>query len=105
MAKLPPNSPLKGIRGRIQDIVFREVDGETIVSVRPSIPRWRLKDQSDRQRQTRTNFKKASLRAKMITRTDPVMKEHYRKKAKELKLPNAYTAALKEYMLTDIQEP
>lgn len=26
------------------------------------------------------------------------MKEHYRKKAKELKLPNAYTAALKEYM-------
>lgn len=97
MAILAANSPLAGIRGRIEDVIFRSVNGRTIVSARPSVSRARLKDQSDRQRQTRSKFRNAARCAKIMM-MDPVIKERYLRKARELSLPNAYTAALTEYM-------
>jgi len=95
MAMLSGNSPLQGIRGSIGELVFRSFGGKTVVSARPE--RSRFSEQSERQRRCRARFKDASLHVKKML-CDPAKKELYRKKAKELNLPNAYTAAVKEYM-------
>lgn len=95
MAKLSEDSPLNGMGGTIgKDLVFRTVNGETIVSQKPV---FNPKKTTRAQKQTRSRFAQASLFAKKVTR-DPLKKEYYKKMAMDLKLPNAYTAAIKEYM-------
>ena len=97
MALLASNSPLQGMRGSLGGLVFRSFNGKTVVSAEPYIRRIKPKDQTDRQRQTRSNFKEATQYAKKILRDDR-MREHYQRQARKLKLPNAYTAAITEYM-------
>jgi hypothetical protein len=95
MAKMSKNSALFGLKGMLGDqLEFREVNGETIVSIRRNKSK---KKASPSQTNTRNNFKEATKFARKETK-DPVKKEHYLKMAKELKLPNAYTAAIKEFM-------
>ena len=74
-------------------IVFRTMRGKTIMANRPARPT----KQSEQQRSNRSKFKEATTYAKTAM-LDPVKKEYYQAKAKKLKLPNAYTAAITDYM-------
>ncbi|MFM9836692.1 MAG: hypothetical protein ACKVOQ_00430, partial [Cyclobacteriaceae bacterium] len=76
-----------------QTLVFKNLCGRTIVASRPRPP----KTQSEKQRQSRTKFRQASSWAKNVL-LDQQKKTYYLQKAKKLKLPNAYTAAIADYM-------
>ena len=89
------NSPLEGLSGTLGDLVFRTWGGKTFVYPRPSKP----KRQSPAQKANRTKFREASQRAMGMLVND-VTREHYRCEALRLKLPNAYTAALREQLNT-----
>ena len=96
MAKLAKDSLLHGLRATIaKDLILRQVNGETIVSYKTSSNK--KKKPSALQQFTRSKFSGATLFAKKITR-DPEKKEYYSRLAKKMKLPNAYTAAITEYM-------
>lgn len=90
------NSPLEGLSGTLGDLIFRTWNGKTFVNPKPN--RFKKRKQSTAQQSTRTRFSEASFRAKLMLR-DPAMREQYQRKALELKLPNAYTAALRDEML------
>jgi hypothetical protein len=79
--------------GSIGNLMFRQTYGRTIVSAKPR-PR---KKQSELQRENRSRFKLATYWAKAQMH-DPEKKAYYWRKAKKLKLPNAYTAAICDYM-------
>lgn len=96
MATVADNEITRGLRGRVGNgFVFRVVRGITVVSRAPRKPDP-LK-QSAAQRQTRTSFKEAAAWA-VRTLMDPVEKQRYAKLAKEQGLPNAYTAAVRDYL-------
>src|SRR6188768_2858564 len=93
MAIIKNNDMIEGISGMIGRHVFKQVRGKTIMCQRPPKP---LK-QSDQQKENRDRFRKASQWAKTIL-LEPDKKAYYQKKAHKLKLPNAYTAAIADYM-------
>jgi len=94
MAIVKNNPIINGISGKLGDsIVFKQVRGKTIMCNRPPKP----VTQSEPQKGTRDRFRKASEWAKSIL-LDPEQKAYYQKKAHKLKLPNAYTAAIADYM-------
>ncbi|MBT1703239.1 hypothetical protein [Chryseosolibacter indicus] len=93
MATIRLNPMVKEMRGKLGGIMFRKVNGTTILSVKPSTP----KKQSEQQKANRDKFKEATVYAKFITK-DPQKKAYYQQKAKKLKVSNAYTAAITEYM-------
>jgi hypothetical protein len=55
------------------------------------------KKQSPIQKENRTKFKRATVFAKSMMK-DPSKKAEYKEIAKKLQLPNAYTAAITDYM-------
>jgi hypothetical protein len=89
------NSPLEGLRGTLGDMVFRTYGGKTYVFPKPEKP----KQQTAAQKATRTRFAKASQRAKELL-MDNDLRLNYEREAHRLNLPNAYTAALREQILT-----
>ena len=94
MAIVRSNPIVEGLSGMLgKSIVFKTLRGKIILANRPSPP----KKQSELQRANRKKFRDASFWAKSILR-DPIKKEYYQKKARKLKLPNAYTAAITDYM-------
>lgn len=94
MAIVTTNLLVNGLSGMLgQSLVFKNLHGKTIVTSRPRPP----KTQSEQQRQNRSKFRQASAWAK-TTLLDPQQKVYYLQKAKKLKLPNAYTAAIADYM-------
>jgi hypothetical protein len=96
MAKVTGNNLTSGLRGKVGKLmVFRVIQGETYVSHAPRKPDKRK--ETPRQRSTRVKFKEAS-RWDRIVLLDPEKKKHYQQYAKAWKLPNAYTAAIKDYM-------
>jgi hypothetical protein len=95
MAILAANPLVQGARGSFGTLVLRQVRGKTVLSAKPNMPS--AEKQSELQKLNRDKFKMASLYAKRMMRDD-VMKAFYWKRAKKLKLPNAYTAAIKDYM-------
>ena len=100
MATVTFNAITKGFAGSLGNLVFRQVYGKTIVTGKPRMPR----KQSEQQRQNRLKFKHASAWAKS-TVSNPEKKAYYTRMAKKLKLPNAYTAAISDYMRKgDIKE-
>jgi hypothetical protein len=89
------NNPLtKGASGMIGNtIVFRSWNGKTYMYNRPSKPT----KASPLQKENRTKFSRAvAFSRKMMA--DPVKKAEYQEIAKQQNLPNAYTAAVTEYM-------
>jgi hypothetical protein len=87
-------NPISGhLRGALGNIVFRQVYGRTVVSGKAH----RTKKESAVQRRNRDKFREASWWAKKQM-LDPQKKSFYTAKAKKLKLPNAYTAAVSDYM-------
>lgn len=98
MATVSGNMLTSGIRGKIGDMfVFRQIGGKTFVSRSPRKPDRRR--ESAAQRNTRTTFKDASRWAKSLLCV-PEKKAYYKKRAQEWKLTNAYTAAIKDYMMS-----
>jgi hypothetical protein len=96
MAIVANNDLTRGLRGRIGKwLVFRVVRGKTIASHAPGKPDPRK--QSAAQRQTRSTFREASAWAVRIL-LDPAKKQYYADIATAQALPNAYTAAVREYM-------
>jgi hypothetical protein len=93
MAIIHSNSFVKGFSGSLGSVVFRQLRGKTIMSGKPD----KVTKQSTLQRENRTRFKAASAWAK-AQMLDPDKKSYYWRKAKKLKLPNAYTAAVSDYM-------
>jgi hypothetical protein len=87
------NTFTKGFSGSVGNIVFRQLRGKTVFSGKPR----KQKKQSEQQRENRSRFKAAAYWAKAQMR-DPDRKAYYLRKAKKLKLPNAYTAAVSDYM-------
>jgi hypothetical protein len=94
MAKSINNILTKGLSGMVgKQLVFRTWNGKTFLSVAPKKP----KKQSPLQKENRSRFKMATVFAKSMMK-DPVKKAEYKEIAKKMKLPNAYTAAIAEYM-------
>jgi hypothetical protein len=94
MARSKNNVLTKGLSGMIgKQIVFRTWNGKTFISVAPKKP----KKQSPIQKENRSKFKRATIYAKNMMK-DPVKKADYLEIAKKLQLPNAYTAAITDYM-------
>jgi hypothetical protein len=74
-------------------VVFRTIKGKTYICNRPKKPTR----QSVLQKENRTKFRRATAFAKQMM-ADPSKKAEYWDIAKRLNLPNAYTAAITEYM-------
>ncbi|MBT1703600.1 hypothetical protein [Chryseosolibacter indicus] len=87
------NPTIKGLQGGLGGIMFRQVRNKTIISAKPSAP----KKQSEQQRMNRLKFKEATCYAKLMMK-DPQKKAYYQHKAKKMRLPNAYTAAITSYL-------
>ena len=94
MAIIACNPLINGLSGMLgKTVVFKNLRGKTIMANRPARPQ----KQSEQQRTNRSRFKAATAFAKAAM-LDPDKKAYYWKKAKKLKLPNAYTAAITDYM-------
>jgi hypothetical protein len=94
MARSNNNLLTKGLSGMVgKQIVFRTWNGKTFISVAPKKP----KKQSPVQKENRSKFKRATIYAKSMMK-DPVKKAEYKEIARKLQLPNAYTAAITDYM-------
>jgi hypothetical protein len=103
MATITGNILTSGLRGKIGKLlVFRRVRGKTIVSHAPARPDKRKETAA--QRKTRLTFKEASRWAK-IALLHPQQKVFYQQRARTWKLPNAYTAAIKDYMRNSGSKP
>ena len=89
------NSPLEGMRGTLGDLVFRTWNGKTYVYAKTTKP---LK-QSDAQKKHRERFRNASQRAKQLLEDENLL-AYYQNEAFLHNLPNAYTVALREMMMT-----
>lgn len=96
MATVANNSLMKGLRGTFgNQLVFRQMNGKTLVAPKGRTPD--RKKETPAQRNTRSTFKQATQWAHHVLQ-DPKQKEYYQQRAKALKLPNAYTAAITDYM-------
>lgn len=96
MATVANNPMMNGLRGSFGDtLVFRQLHGKTRVSPKPRTPD--KQKETAAQRQTRTTFREATQWAQHVLK-DPDRKAYYTKRAKALKLPNAYTAAITDFM-------
>ena len=96
MAIVTNNPLVNGFRGAFgKSLVFKQINGKTFASAFPRKPDKR--NESEAQKNTRVTFRKASEWAQ-ITLLDPQKKAYYQERARELKLPNAYTAAITDYM-------
>jgi hypothetical protein len=94
MAIAKNNIVTEGLSGMLANrIVFRTFNGKTVVANRPRKPTR----QSELQRQNRSRFRDATAFANAAMH-DPQKKAYYWEKARKLKLPNAYTAAITDYM-------
>lgn len=94
MAIVRDNILMEGLSGMFgRSIVFKNLRGKTIVALRPAAP----SKQSEKQKANRSKFKDASHWAREVLQ-DAGNKEYYQKRAKKLNLPNAYTAAITDYM-------
>ena len=93
MAVVRMNDLTEGLSGKIGKIIFRTYRGKTYASSRPR----KRKKQSEQQRSNREKFKLATQYAKRMM-NDADMKAYYKKIAEQLALPNAYTAAITDYM-------
>ncbi len=94
MATIANNFLTKGFSGTFgKTIVFKQWRNKTIIA-NYSVP---TKKQSETQKANRSKFRDAAKWAQQ-TLKDPEQKAYYQKKAKKLGLPNAYTAAITDYM-------
>lgn len=90
------NPLLKHARGALGKAVYcKQLWGKTWMCNMPKKPD--KSKETEAQRTTRCNFRDAAHYAKSILK-DPAQKAYYQRKAQKLGLPNAYTAALTDFM-------
>jgi hypothetical protein len=87
------NRLVTGLSGSIGNLVFRNLRGKVVLSEKTSAPA----KQSEQQQENCFKFKCASSYAKSAM-LSAEKKQYYRQKATDLKLPNAYVAAIMDYM-------
>jgi hypothetical protein len=103
MALVDRNDATEGLRGKFgRMFVFRKINGKTYASRAPRRPD--KTKETMLQRGTRLSFREATAFAKRVLK-DPAKKAFYLKMARELKLPNAYTAAITEFMRARNSKP
>jgi hypothetical protein len=84
----------RGFRGATGDFLFRTYNGKTVVSPRPV---YRNETNTEARRKARDHFRDATFYAhNAMERVKE--RSYYTQKAKQLKLPNAYTAAITDYL-------
>lgn len=91
------NALWRGARGSLGGLVFQSWGDKVIVRTEPRERKVPVSRQSERQRQTRVNFKDAAVYAKRVTR-DREQKAYYARKAKAIGVRSAYSAAISDYM-------
>jgi hypothetical protein len=84
----------RGFRGATGDFLFRTYNGKTVVSLRPV---YRNETNTEARRIARDRFREATFFASEVTQRTKE-KAYYTQKARQLKLPNAYTAAITDYL-------
>jgi hypothetical protein len=84
----------RGFRGATGDFLFRTYNGKTVVSPRPV---YRNETNTEARRKTRDHFREATFYAHHAME-NPKQRSYYQQKSKQLKLPNAYTAAITDYL-------
>lgn len=84
----------RNLRGSVGDLIFRNYNGKTVVSPRPV---YKNESNTPARKQARGHFRDATWFARVAMR-DARQKLYYQQKAKQLKLPNAYTAAITDYL-------
>ena len=89
MAKATNQSILRGIEGKVGDLVMRTINNRTVVAKAPK----RRTKKSLREVENHTVFQSAAAFAVEAMR-NPKLKIHFKNVAKKRRLPNAYTAAL-----------
>lgn len=87
------NSPLEGLRGTLGDLVFRTWGGKTFVYMKACKP----VKQTAAQKANHARFRQASMQAIQMLE-DSSLRRHYEIEAMRQKLPNAYTAALRDIL-------
>lgn len=96
MAIVATNLLVNGLSGKFGNtLMFKTLRGKTFVSAMARKPD--KKKESNAQRNTRSTFREATQWAQHIL-YDPEKKAYYQQRARALKLPNAYTAAITDYM-------
>lgn len=90
MAKAKNNLATEGFSGRLGGMVYRQKNGNTIISRRPK----RVTSVSPAQDNVRKLFKQAAVYAKAIL-ANPLMKQFYSEKAKEG--TSAYNTAMADF--------
>ena len=95
MARIAPNSLMSGASGRVDDFVFRQFQGKTIVQAYTQ-PRGQ---RSPLQKVFNHKMREAATQARAALR-DPAVKAHYEKKKKRLNVTSAYTAACTDFLRT-----
>lgn len=93
MALVKGNALTKGWTGKFGDILYKQIGTKTFAYPIPRQP----KKQSQKQRSTRDRFREATEYAHMMM-LDEKKKAYYKQLARKLKVPNAYTAAITDYM-------
>ncbi|MBT1704830.1 hypothetical protein [Chryseosolibacter indicus] len=100
MAQVRENDLTEGLSGRFgSKFIFKQLRGKTIVA-RRSKPTTK---ESALQRDNRERFRKATAYAKAMMLIAE-RKAYYWEMARELKLPNGYTAAIADYMRRPVIE-
>jgi hypothetical protein len=92
MAKIDLNPMFKGVHGKLDDIVFRKVRGETIMSPMPE----RSEDYSEAQLEQQERWRKAANYGNLAQAT-PEMWELYVKAGKELDT-NPFSLCIADYL-------
>jgi len=84
----------RGLKGAVGDFIFRNYNGKTVISVRPV---YKNETNTEARKQARGRFRDATDFASyaMVIKK---LKVYYTQKARQLKLPNAYTAAITDYL-------
>ena len=96
MAIVTNNAITTGFQGTFgNELVFKHLRGKTFVMAPARKPAE--KKESEAQRSTRSNFREAAQWAQHIL-LDPQKKAYYQQRARKLKLTNAYTAAITDFM-------
>jgi hypothetical protein len=93
MAKLSPSSMMYGASGKVGGLVFRQVNGETVVQ---GCGEARVK-RSELQLTFNHKMRVASMHARAAL-CNPAVKAHYEKKKKRLNVSSAYTAACTDFL-------
>jgi hypothetical protein len=75
-------------------LIYRNYNGKTVVSLRPV---YKNETNTEARRQARGKFREAANFAGKAME-DSKLKAYYMQKAKQLKLPNAYTAAITDFL-------